>query len=134
MNWGEAHRIAMVAAAHAHSDLHIDSDRRIDVFRVIEAEGLVLGFQPSPHLSGAYISEPGTKAGIFINANHPLARQRYSAAHELGHHLLGHGTSVDPETDPVVPLGFRPSPGSREGRRSLMSTWSISWPTTEANT
>jgi Zn-dependent peptidase ImmA (M78 family) len=122
MNWGEAHRIAMVAAAHAHFDLHIDLERRIDVFGVIKAEGLVLGFQPCPQLSGAYISEPDAKAGIFINANHPLARQRYSAAHELGHHLLGHGTSVDPETDPLYRWGSGPPP-DREKVAEAFAAW-----------
>ncbi|MGI8550060.1 MAG: ImmA/IrrE family metallo-endopeptidase [Dehalococcoidia bacterium] len=105
MQWSEAHRVAMLAAAHAHRDLGIDTSRRIDVFAAIEKSDILLAFEPFPRLSGAYFSDPNVKAAILINANHPLSRQRYTAAHELGHHLLSHGTSVDPATEPLFRWG-----------------------------
>jgi predicted transcriptional regulator len=34
--------------------------------------------------------EPGIRATIFINTDHPKTRQRFTLAHELGHLQLGH--------------------------------------------
>src|SRR5437867_2727207 len=103
MRWEEAHRLAMLRAAHAHRELGIDPTRRIDIFRAIEDAELILSFEPMPNLSGAYYRD----AGILVNANHPLARQRYTAAHEFGHHLFRHDTSVDPLTEPLARWGGR---------------------------
>ncbi len=45
-------------------------------------------------VDGAYV--PGDAgATIFLNGRRPLVRQRFTLAHELGHHILGHGSSVD---------------------------------------
>lgn len=104
----------MLAAAHAHRDFAVPLDQPIDVFSVIEQEGILLAFEPFPNLSGAYIVERGTQRGIVVNANHPQARQRYTAAHELGHHRLGHGTSVDPEVEPLSRWGSRSLPDNEK--------------------
>lgn len=51
-------------------------------------------FAPLDSMKGALCSTPeGT--GILINANHPYHLQRFTAAHELGHHRLGHQEAVD---------------------------------------
>jgi len=110
MDWPDAHRIAMVAASYAHSDYKVDTTQRIDIFSVIESAGLVLGLEPFPRLSGAYFAEPGAQPGVVVNANHPPSRQRYTAAHELGHHVLKHGTSVDPEIDSLLRWGGKNLP------------------------
>ncbi len=34
-----------------------------------------------------------------MNNRHPVARQRYTVGHEIGHHVLGHATSLDVETE-----------------------------------
>jgi predicted secreted protein len=49
-----------------------------------------------PGLLGLY-DRAGGSAGILINSNHPLALQRFTAAHEYGHHVLGHDASSDDE-------------------------------------
>lgn len=41
-------------------------------------------------LSGYYDEE---KRHIVVNANDGLLRQRFTVAHELGHHVMGHGSS-----------------------------------------
>lgn len=95
MTWKEAHRLAMLAAARLHRRLAIDQSTRIDVFGIIEHIGLLLAFRPFDRTSGAYIFNPEGSSGVVINANEPLARQRYTAAHELGHHVFEHGTTID---------------------------------------
>jgi len=71
-------------------------DRPIDIFRIIEGAGIWLMFQPMPRLFGAYKHE-NESAGIILNTNHPSSLQRYTAAHEYGHHVLNHTESIDEE-------------------------------------
>lgn len=56
------------------------------------AEGL--GFKVVPHdfpdtMSATIVIENGIKA-IGVNKSHPIVRQSFSIAHELGHYLSGH--------------------------------------------
>jgi predicted secreted protein len=89
--------------AHAtHRELGIDLRRQVDVYSAIERLGITLAFQPLASLSGAYIpasAETGGLPGVIINSNHPRSRQRYSAAHELGHHLRDRALALDPDTE-----------------------------------
>jgi len=91
----------MFAAAEAHEHLALDPRRPIDVFAAIRGAGLELIFRPLRAVSGLYLpAAPGLSAGVLISSHHPLARQRLTAAHEFGHHWLGHEASVDPLTEP----------------------------------
>jgi Zn-dependent peptidase ImmA (M78 family) len=105
ITWANAHRQAMIEVARAHRRFDIDTNRRIGVFDCIVEASVVLNFQPFTHLSGAYL--PAEVPGIIVNALHPLARQRFTAAHELGHFVLGHDGSVDPDTTPFDTSGRR---------------------------
>jgi Zn-dependent peptidase ImmA (M78 family) len=93
--WAALSRLALLEARRLHTKLEIDISTPIDVFEAIEDLGLLLAFFPMQSASGAYIAEPGARPGILVNSQHPLSRQRYTAAHELGHHVLGHGTLAD---------------------------------------
>lgn len=57
-------------------------------------------------ISGAFIPAAADRsAGVLINASQPPDRQRFSAAHELGHCVLGH---AGPGTAEIIsPLGRR---------------------------
>jgi Zn-dependent peptidase ImmA (M78 family) len=96
MNWQDAHRIAMIAAQHA--TVRLDADRTggrvADPFAAAAAAGVLVLFRPLRSLSGVYVREENI-AGIVVNASHPLRLQRYTLAHELGHHLLGHASVAD---------------------------------------
>jgi Zn-dependent peptidase ImmA (M78 family) len=99
-SWREAHQQAMFAAADAHDQLGIDADHRIDVFRIIEEVELALMFRPLRGVSGLYVPGPQrVGGGILVTSNHGLARQRFTAAHELGHFWLNHGGSIDVATE-----------------------------------
>lgn len=61
------------------------------ILEMIRACGIVVRFTALNDLAGALI--PGDKDhadGILINSDQPYSRQRHTAAHELGHFLLGH--------------------------------------------
>jgi Zn-dependent peptidase ImmA (M78 family)/predicted secreted protein len=90
----QARRAGSLAAQRARRRLGIPLERRVDIFAVVEADGIWLMFQPLRELYGFY-RRFGEVAGIVINANHPVSLQRYTAAHEYGHHVLGHGFSLD---------------------------------------
>lgn len=80
----------------------------LDVFDIIQREGIFLCFTSLEKLHGAYLPANGGREGILVNSKHPLHLQRFTAAHELGHHVLGHKPSVD-----VTMLGRAPLPTDR---------------------
>lgn len=123
MRWGEAHEEAMFAAAEAHEELKIDPRAPIDIFAAIRAEGLELLFRPLRGISGLYLPEAqGISAGVLVSSHHPLARQRLTAAHELGHHRLGHEGSVDPLAEERPALAAEPL-GPSEMLAEAFAAW-----------
>lgn len=84
----------MMQAARTLVRLGIDTSQPIDIFGVIQEESIWLMFQPLKNLYGFYMKQKGTP-GIGIHSKHPLKLQRYTAAHEYGHHILGHAESFD---------------------------------------
>ncbi len=58
--------------------------------KIAQAMGVRVSGRYHPHLSGEYIvDENGPE--IFFNAGESPLRQRFTIAHELGHHALNHG-------------------------------------------
>lgn len=92
--WADAHARAAVLASQFHADLTISLDRPVDVFGAVRRLGIVLAFSPLGRVSGLYLPG-GQSPGIMLHSGHPRTRQRYTAAHELGHHALGHAAEVD---------------------------------------
>jgi Zn-dependent peptidase ImmA (M78 family) len=68
---------------------------RIDVFTAIIDKGAQLVFKKLDGLLGAYIPVP--VPGILVTTERPLAIQRFTAAHELGHFFMKHRGSLDDE-------------------------------------
>lgn len=89
----EHRRIGSLRAQRALKVADVDFESPIDVFGAIEREQVWLLFQPLDRLYGAYRRHD--TPGIVIHAGHPHRLQRFTGAHELGHHLLGHVVSVD---------------------------------------
>lgn len=106
--WREAHRVAQIAATHAHSDLNISRTEYVDVFQAIRDTGTPMKLQRLPHLFGLYISPASDGPGILLNSGLLPSILRHTAAHELGHQHFGHGNSVDRMLDPwngQTPIG-----------------------------
>jgi hypothetical protein len=120
--WLEANRLANLAAAQAHGDLGVDTSAPpIDVYSAIGAAGVVLMWRPLPRQFGAYVAEPGSRAGILINNGLQPAAQRQTAGHELGHHRFRHGTQVD--TNLEAPLAQRTVWTAEEKEAEAFSAW-----------
>lgn len=89
---------ASMAAARAHARLKLPLDRPIDIFGVVQQLGIWLKTEPLGNLFGFYLRH-GQATGIVLNSRHPEDLQRYTCAHELGHHLLGHQSHLDDSGD-----------------------------------
>jgi len=70
-----------------------------DLLEAVEATGAqVLVVALDADVAGACIERPGL-ALLFVNGAQALVRQRFTLAHELGHHRLGHASVVDRPVD-----------------------------------
>ena len=66
----------------------------VDIYGQIHRAGLWLMFQPLDRLLGLY--QRAGEGGIVVNLKVHPALQRFTAAHEFGHHVLGHDLGLDP--------------------------------------
>lgn len=90
---------ASMQAQRLHARLRTDHSRPINIFGVVQELGIWLSSRPlGAGLFGFYLRE-GDAAGIVVNAGHPEYLQRYTCAHELGHHMLGHRSHLDGRDD-----------------------------------
>lgn len=62
-------------------------------FDLAEQLGVEVRFVDIPSLEGMYVG--AGRRLILVPADRPPGRQRYGCAHELGHHLFGHGTRAE---------------------------------------
>lgn len=107
---------AVLEARRAHAELGIDISRRIDPFMALEQSGVLVMRQPLERLAGAYLpgdETEGSMPGVLVNADHPLSRQRYTAAHELSHHRRDRQLVLDVETEWLARGGSGASPAER---------------------
>jgi len=110
-------REAMLAANMTHRRLGYDFKevKPVDIFDAIESSNVALMFQPLGNLAGAYIPSPDehSPAGILINKNLPIPKQRYSAAHEFCHFLRQDPVSYDTEAEMFSVEAYKRDPNER---------------------
>lgn len=100
--WRQVHLMALAEATRAHRDLEIDTTRRIDPFAALESSGVLVMRRPLDHLAGIYVPADLTDNGIpgvLVNVMHPASKQRFTAAHELGHHRRDRHLVLDRDTE-----------------------------------
>jgi len=96
----QARAEASLEAMRQLKRLHVDQTRPIDIFAIIEAAGIWLFFQPMKDVQGVYLRDAETgRQAILINSRRPLSLQRLTAAHEYGHCVLEHSSSLDEQAD-----------------------------------
>lgn len=83
---------AMQAAAATRAKAKRDQAGPICIYGLCETLGVVVRFN-NINMEGMY--QRGTPSRIHLSARRPLARRAYNCAHELGHHVFGHGSSID---------------------------------------
>lgn len=90
-------RAALAAAGRVRVKIGRDAFDALCVYDVIVdhfSDAIELRFQALPTLEGMYARGEGASV-VVVSSLRPSARQRFTAAHELGHHLFGHGTRLD---------------------------------------
>lgn len=85
----------------------------VNVKAIARRLGVGLFFSPLPDALSAFLLRAAGRAVIGVNSNQHPVRQRFSAAHELGHFVLGHtdGSLFDyavPTTSDGEPPGYDP--------------------------
>lgn len=83
---------AMNASISARLKAGKDLLNPICVYDVASALGVRVTFN-AINMEGMY--QRGSPPRIHLSALRPLARRAYNCGHELGHHQLGHGSSID---------------------------------------
>ena len=66
------------------------------IFDLAEKLGVEVKFRSETSLEGMYFKNEKV---ILVSSHRPLGRQAFTCAHELGHHVFDHGTSVDDVID-----------------------------------
>jgi Zn-dependent peptidase ImmA (M78 family) len=105
-------------AAELHAELGLRDrlkagDRPVDVLEAISTIGLLVLFRPLNSLLGAYVPT-ARGAGMLVTTQRTLHIQRFTAAHELGHHVLSHqAVSLDEDVG-FVARGEQAGHDSRE--------------------
>ena len=70
----------------------LDQVGPICVYGLCDTLGIVVRFNKF-NMEGMY--QRGRPPRIHLSARRPLPRRAYNCAHELGHHVFGHGSSID---------------------------------------
>jgi Zn-dependent peptidase ImmA (M78 family) len=83
---------AMQAAAATRAKAKLDQISPICIYGLCETLGVSVRFN-NINMEGMY--QRGVPPRIHLSARRPLPRRAYNCAHELGHHVFGHGSSVD---------------------------------------
>ncbi|WP_446745600.1 ImmA/IrrE family metallo-endopeptidase [Silvibacterium acidisoli] len=83
---------ASSAALKARKQGNIASGAPCNVFDLAIEMGIEVRFAPLPSAEGVY--SPG-KPVIVVSSLRPQGRQSFTCAHELGHHIYGHGEQFD---------------------------------------
>lgn len=83
---------AMQAAAATRAKGKLDQASPICIYGLCEMLGVQVRFN-NINMEGMY--QRGLPPRIHISARRPLPRRTYNCAHELGHHVFGHGSSID---------------------------------------
>ena len=83
---------AMQAAAATRAMGKLDQAGPICIYGLCETLGVQVRFN-NINMEGMY--QRGLPPRIHLSARRPLPRRAYNCAHELGHHVFGHGSSID---------------------------------------
>lgn len=83
---------AMQAAAETRAKGKLDQASPICIYGLCETLGVQVRFN-NINMEGMY--QRGLPPRIHLSARRPLPRRAYNCAHELGHHVFGHGSSID---------------------------------------
>lgn len=83
---------AIQAAATTRASAKLDQVGPICIYGLCETLGVAVRFN---NINMEKMYQRGVPPRIHLSARRPLPRRAYNCAHELGHHVFGHGSSID---------------------------------------
>jgi Zn-dependent peptidase ImmA (M78 family) len=95
---------ALKAAMTVRSKGGLDQYSPACVYDLCERLGVTVRFV-NINMEGMY--EKGAAPRIYLASQRPLARRAFSCAHELGHHVFKHGSSIDELKDRAMPFSWQ---------------------------
>jgi len=95
----------MQASITARIDAGFDLKSPTCIYGLCEAFRITVRFNDI-NMEGMY--DRGPKPRIHVSALRPLARRNFTCAHELGHHIFGHGSTIDELRDDQSKNASRP--------------------------
>lgn len=93
MSNNELVREAVMKASRLRSNYKISPDEGLCPYDLALELGLKVVLTNIPTLEGMYSPEP--TLAVIIGSERPAGRRRYTCAHEIGHHVFGHGAKID---------------------------------------
>ncbi len=87
---------ALKASIQVRQDAGLDLVGPLCIYDLCEAQGITVRFNDIS-MEGMYDRVPRPR--IHISALRPLVRRNLTCAHELGHHVFGHGSTIDEMRD-----------------------------------
>jgi len=96
MDWNEQQRLARIAAMEAERMRRfakVPNIAPVDPFDTAGKCGCAVRYMSLPSLEGMYSPEP--QPIIVVGSQRPAGRRAYTCAHELGHHVFGHGVMLE---------------------------------------
>ncbi len=92
-------RNALLKADEIRMQLKLDMYQVLNIYDACLILGLSVRFVDI-NMEGMYVkNDHGTNPTILISNKRPFPRRCFTCAHELGHHVFGHGTKLDLKTD-----------------------------------
>lgn len=95
---------ALKAAMAARSKGGLDQYSPLCIYDLCESLGVTVRFV-NINMEGMY--EKGASPRIYLTSQRPFARRAFSCAHELGHHVFKHGSSIDELKDRAMPFSWQ---------------------------
>ncbi|MEX2158137.1 MAG: ImmA/IrrE family metallo-endopeptidase [Dehalococcoidia bacterium] len=86
---------AIELAAEVRDDAGLDFVSPISIFDLCEVLNVSVRFIDTKSAEAIYCAGPGLAPTIIVSALRPPQRRFFNCAHELGHHFLEHGFTVD---------------------------------------
>jgi len=86
---------AMLTAIDVREQWQRDDDGPLDVYTLCQDMGVAVRFVSIPSMEGLYGRRDDGRSVILLPSQRPLPRRVFSCGHELGHHVFGHGSSID---------------------------------------
>lgn len=92
-------RRALRMALQLRRNRSVPRESSINAVDVALGLGITVRFLDKKSLDGMYCQNPGPHIFLPCTAHRPAGRIMFSCAHEIGHHMLSHGTHVDEYLD-----------------------------------